>query len=86
MSSVSSKESTCQCRIQVQSLGGEASREEGNSNPLQYSRPGNYMDRGAWQAIVCGVAESDRTEWLSTAQMQIKYKNVSYKGTSIIEL
>ena len=25
---------------------------EGNGNPFQYSRPGNPMDRGAWQAIV----------------------------------
>ena len=31
---------------------------EGNSNPLQYSYPENPMDRGAWQAIVHGVAES----------------------------
>ena len=28
---------------------------EGNGNPLQYSRLGNPMDRGAWQAIVLGV-------------------------------
>ena len=28
-----------------------------NSNPLQYSRVGNPMDRGAWQAMVQGVAK-----------------------------
>ena len=26
------------------------------------------MDRGSWQAIIHGVAESDTTKWLSTAQ------------------
>ena len=31
---------------------------EGNDNPLQYSSLGNPMDRGAWWAIVRGVAES----------------------------
>ena len=30
---------------------------EGNSNSLQYSCLGNPMDRGAWQAIVHGVAK-----------------------------
>ena len=35
---------------------------EGNGNPLQYSCPGNPMDRGAWQAAVHGVTkESDMT-------------------------
>ena len=29
---------------------------EGNSNPLQYSRLENPMDRGAWQATVHGIA------------------------------
>ena len=33
----------------------------GNGNPLQYSCQGNPMDRGAWQAIVQGTAESDIT-------------------------
>ena len=31
---------------------------EGNSYPLQYSCLENSMDRGAWQAIVHGVAKS----------------------------
>ena len=31
---------------------------EGNSNPLQYSCLQNSMDRGAWWAIVHGVAKS----------------------------
>ena len=34
----------------------------GNRNPLQYSCLGNPMDRGAWQATVCGAAELDTTE------------------------
>ena len=31
---------------------------EGNGNPLQYSCLGNPVDRGAWQATVCGVTKS----------------------------
>ena len=31
---------------------------EGKGNPLQYSCLENPMDRGAWQAMVHGVAES----------------------------
>ena len=30
----------------------------GNGNPLQYSHQENPMDRGAWWAIVHGVAKS----------------------------
>ena len=30
----------------------------GNGNSLQYSCLGNFMDRGAWWATVCGVAKS----------------------------
>ena len=35
--------------------GSGRSPGEGNGNPLQYSCLENYMDKGAWQATVCGV-------------------------------
>ena len=34
----------------------------GNGYPLQYSCLENSMDRGAWRALVPGVAKSDMTE------------------------
>ena len=37
--------------------GSGRSLGEGNGNPLQYSCLGNPMDRGAWWAIVYGVAK-----------------------------
>ena len=38
--------------------GSGRSPGEGNGTPLQRSCLGNPMDRGAWRAIVHGVAES----------------------------
>ena len=37
--------------------GLERSPRVGNSNPLEYSCLEHPMDRGAWQAIVHGVAK-----------------------------
>ena len=36
---------------------------EGNGNSLEYSFLENPMDRGAWQASVRRITESDTTEW-----------------------
>ena len=38
--------------------GSGRSPREGNVNPLYYSCLGNSIDRGAWRAVVHGVAKS----------------------------
>ena len=59
------KESVCQCRGESGWIPRwERSPGGGNGNSLQYSCLENPMDRGACQATVHGVAESDTTEHL----------------------
>ena len=44
----------------------ERSPGEGNGNPLQQSCLENFMDRGAWQATVHGVAKSWTQQYART--------------------
>ena len=52
------KESACNIGDPGSIAGSGRSPGEGNGNPLQYSCLENPMDRGAWLAIVHGVAKS----------------------------
>jgi len=52
------KESACNAGHSSSLPGSGRSPGEGNGNPLQYSCLENSMDRGAWRAIVHGVAKS----------------------------
>ena len=61
---LSGKESACNTGAagDADSIPGSGrSPGEGNGNPLQYSCLENPKDRGAWRAIVHGVAELDTT-------------------------
>ena len=53
----SGKESACQTGDVGLIPGLGRFLGEGNGNPLWYSCLGNSMDRGAWQAVVQGVAK-----------------------------
>ena len=53
-----SEESACNAGDPGLIPGSGRSPGEGNGNPLQYSCLENPNDRGAWQAIVHGVANS----------------------------
>ena len=65
----SSKEPVCQCRRHRRGRVNPWARKipwRRHGNPLQYSCLENSMDRGAWRAIVHGIAKSwDMTEWLT---------------------
>ena len=58
---LSGKQSACHCRRQVFNPGLGRSPGVGNGNQLQYSCLENFIDRGARQAEVYGVTESDTT-------------------------
>ena len=57
--------------------GSGKSHGKGNGNPLWYSFVENPMNRGAWQTMVHGVAESQkRLKWLSM-HIHMTIKNIS---------
>ena len=75
---------------QVQSLVWEDSPGEGHGNPLQYSCLDNSMDRGAYWAIVHGVAkELDATfkmytrctSWVSKRPEEPEIKFPTFAGS-----
>ena len=67
----------------VESSDKTWSSGEGNGNPLQYSCREIPMDKGAWQAIVHGVAKSQtQLRQLSTVELYVSLFciiQVSYK-------
>ena len=80
----SGKEPSCKCRrpkrrsLSIPGLG--RSPEEGNSSPPQYSCLENPMDRGAWWAIVHGVAKSQTwlSDWPTNQQHKMHLRNFFY--------
>ena len=54
------KESACSAEDLSSILGSGRSPGEGNGNPLQYSCLENPTNRGGWQAVVHGVAKSQK--------------------------
>ena len=61
----------------VRSLDWEDPPGEGHGNSLQHSCLERPMDRGAWQAKVHGIAESDTTEQLiHTRRILVIFSNL----------
>ena len=67
------KKSACNVGDPGSILGSGRSPGGGNGNPLQYSCLENPMDRGAWQATVLGISESQKQlRWLSILSLPTK--------------
>ena len=64
-------ESACNVEDPGSISGLGISLGEGNVNPLQYSCLENPMDRGAWWAIVHGVADLNMNERLTLTNIHV---------------
>ena len=73
----SGEESPCNAGDAGSIPGSGRSPGGGNGNPLQYSCLENSTDRGACQATIHGVAESDTPERLSTCAIPYLDKKMS---------
>ena len=64
----------------IRSLGQEDPLEEGMATHSSILVWRILVDTGAWQAIVHGVAESDTTEQLRTAQHSVVSKGIGHRS------
>ena len=79
------KESVCNAGYPGSIPGSERYPGEGKGYPLQYSCLGNPMDRGAWPAIVRGVAKS-RTQLTEWHTIWIAHKHMLNSLTFLLSL
>jgi len=74
------KESACSAGDPGLIPGLRRSSREGNGYPLQYPCLENPIDRGAWQAVVHVIAESDMTERLTLFTFTIDIEQLLFKA------
>ena len=77
------KESACDSGDPGSIPGWKDSPGEGNGNPLQYSCLENPMDRGAWRAIVHGIArvghDLTTNATVNITESKLERKTLNYK-------
>ena len=79
------KKSTCNWGDLGSIHGLGRSPGEENGNPLQYCCLDNSMNRGALQATIHGIAESDMTEQLNTNTYPLlKTPHCEFRGKDIV--
>ena len=84
---LSGEEFTCNTGDLGSIPGSGRSPGGGNGHPLQYFCQDKPMDRGAWQATVHGVEESDTTEVTEQGgAVYFKYTMMDFTHASFLRL